>query len=132
MQILSSAILTIGMVSAAGLVRAQTFDPDYPVCMHVVDWGGGYEDCRYLTLASAQCRLPAARPSATSTRITSAQRRRDDETGGTVPPIKLIQRSDLRRPQAIPGTATDPNKPWLTPRAGSRWRGTGWENLALD
>lgn len=47
MRILSSAILTIGVVSAAGLVRAQTFDPDYPVCMHVVDWGGGYEDCRY-------------------------------------------------------------------------------------
>lgn len=58
MRILSSAILTIGMVSAAGLVRAQTFDPDYPVCMHVVDWGGGYEDCRYLTLA--QCAMSAA------------------------------------------------------------------------
>jgi len=58
MRILALAILTIGTVSAAGPARAQTFDPGYPVCMHVVDWGGAYEDCSYFTLA--QCAMSAA------------------------------------------------------------------------
>jgi hypothetical protein len=58
MRILALAILTIGVVSASGPARAQTFDPAYPVCMHVVDWGTVYEDCRYVTLA--QCAMSAA------------------------------------------------------------------------
>jgi Protein of unknown function (DUF3551) len=59
MRILALAILAIGMVSAAGQVRAQTYDPAFPVCMHVVTWGGGaYEDCSFFTLA--QCAMSAS------------------------------------------------------------------------
>ncbi|QWG15458.1 DUF3551 domain-containing protein [Bradyrhizobium sediminis] len=59
MRILALALLIIGTVSAAGQARAQTYDPAFPVCMHVVAWGGGaYEDCTYYTLA--QCAMSAA------------------------------------------------------------------------
>jgi hypothetical protein len=59
MRILAWAILTIGMVSAAGQARAQTYNPAFPVCMHVVFWGGGaYEDCSYYTMA--QCAMSAS------------------------------------------------------------------------
>lgn len=59
MRILALAILAIGMVSAAGQARAQTYDPAFPVCMHVVPvGGGGYEDCTYYTMA--QCAMSAS------------------------------------------------------------------------
>jgi len=58
MRILALAILAIGMVSAAGQAWAQTYDPAFPVCMHVVVWGGPYEDCTYFTLA--QCAMSAS------------------------------------------------------------------------
>jgi hypothetical protein len=59
MRILAWAILAIGMVSAAAPARAQTYDPAYPVCMHVVSPRGSlYEDCRYYTMD--QCRLSAS------------------------------------------------------------------------
>ncbi len=84
MRILALAILAIGMVSAAGQARAQTYDPAFPVCMHVAVWGGPFEDCTYYTMAQCASRLPAARASATSTRITRAQQRRRDETTGGI------------------------------------------------
>jgi hypothetical protein len=53
------AILTIGFIVAAGPVRAQTYDPNFPVCMHVVPrGGGGYKDCTYFTMA--QCQMSAS------------------------------------------------------------------------
>jgi hypothetical protein len=59
MRILALAILATGLVSAAGQARAQTYDPDFPVCMHLVPIGGGsLEDCTYYTLA--QCAISAA------------------------------------------------------------------------
>ena len=59
MRILVLMILVMGMVSAAGQARAQTYDPNSPVCMHVVTAGGGtYDDCTYFTLA--QCAMSAA------------------------------------------------------------------------
>jgi hypothetical protein len=58
MRIPALAILAIGMVSAAEQARAQTYDPAFPVCMHVVIWGGPYEDCTYFTLA--QCAMSAS------------------------------------------------------------------------
>jgi len=57
MRIPALAISAIGMVLAAGQARAQTYDPAFPVCMHLVIWGGGYEDCSYTTMA--QCALSA-------------------------------------------------------------------------
>ena len=53
MRIPVLAILTVGMISATGQARAQTYDPSVPVCMHVVLWGGQWEDCSYQTMA--QC-----------------------------------------------------------------------------
>ena len=59
MRILALAILAIGMVSASAQARAQTYDPGFPVCMHVIPVGGGsYEDCSYYTLA--QCAASAS------------------------------------------------------------------------
>jgi len=59
MRVLALAILTVGMVSAAGQARAQTYDPDFPVCMHLIPMGGGsQEDCAYYTMA--QCAMAAS------------------------------------------------------------------------
>jgi hypothetical protein len=57
MRILAAAILAIGLLSAAGQARAQTYDPAFPVCMHRTVWGGAFEDCTYYTLA--QCAASA-------------------------------------------------------------------------
>jgi Protein of unknown function (DUF3551) len=58
MRVSSMAILAIGMMSAAGSARAQTYDPDFPVCMHVVQIETVYEDCHYYTMA--QCAAAAS------------------------------------------------------------------------
>lgn len=54
----ASAILAIGMVSAAAPARAQTYDPAFPICMHVVQFETSYEDCTYYTMD--QCRASAS------------------------------------------------------------------------
>ena len=47
MRILALAILAIGAVSAAAPAQAQTYDPNYPVCLHV--YGRiSYYDCTLL------------------------------------------------------------------------------------
>jgi Protein of unknown function (DUF3551) len=51
------AMLAIGALSTAAPARAQTFDPDYPVCLHVYGPATYYE-CRYTSLA--QCSAAAA------------------------------------------------------------------------
>jgi hypothetical protein len=54
MRIPALAILVIGVVSSAAPVRAQTYNPRFPICMHVISsWGGSREDCSYYTMA--QC-----------------------------------------------------------------------------
>ena len=58
MRIPALAILAIGMVSAVAPARAQTYDPAFPVCMHVVSWGTTYEDCTYYTMD--QCKMSAS------------------------------------------------------------------------
>jgi hypothetical protein len=63
MRVLASMMMAIAMLSMTGPVHAQTYDPNYPVCLHVVDWGGSYEDCRYRTMA--QCAMSAAGVAAT-------------------------------------------------------------------
>jgi hypothetical protein len=57
-RILALAILAIGMVSAVGQARAQTYDPAFPICMHLVVWGGTREECTFTTLA--QCKMTAS------------------------------------------------------------------------
>jgi glycerol uptake facilitator-like aquaporin len=52
MRKLAMAILALATVSGAGPAAAQTYDPAYPVCLHV--YGRiTYWECRYTSLA--QC-----------------------------------------------------------------------------
>jgi Protein of unknown function (DUF3551) len=56
MRILALAILAIGTVSIWPAV-AQTYDPAYPVCLHV--WGpANYYECTYTSLP--QCNMSAS------------------------------------------------------------------------
>ena len=57
MRILAWAILTIATVLTATPTLAQTYDPAYPVCLHVYKFGGYYE-CRYTSLP--QCNMSAS------------------------------------------------------------------------
>lgn len=63
MRMLALTMLVIAAGSAAGPAAAQTFDPRYPVCMHVYG-DPTYYECQYMTMAacmatasgrSAQC-----------------------------------------------------------------------------
>ena len=56
MRILGSAIIAIGMLST-GPAGAQTYDPTYPICLHVYGPATYYE-CRYTSLA--QCNASAS------------------------------------------------------------------------
>ena len=62
MRIPALMIFAIGMAWAAAPVRAQTYDPHYPVCMHVVGLGSSYYDCSFTSLA--QCAASASGRSA--------------------------------------------------------------------
>ena len=63
MRIPALVILTIATVAAAPSARAQTYDPNYPVCLQVyqgyVDY---YFECTYTSLA--QCYMSASGRSA--------------------------------------------------------------------
>src|SRR5260370_8006304 len=51
MRIPALVILTIATVLTAAPVRAQTYDPAYPVCLHVYQpWGAHYYDCCFTSL----------------------------------------------------------------------------------
>ena len=58
MRTLALTILTMGMALAAGHAQAQRYDPAFPVCLYVVQRGGGsYYRCSYYTMD--QCRASA-------------------------------------------------------------------------
>jgi hypothetical protein len=57
MRIIVLATMSIGMLAAAAPAPAQTYDPAYPVCMHV--FGRiSYYDCRFSSLP--QCAASAS------------------------------------------------------------------------
>ena len=58
MRIPALAILTIATVLTAVPARAQTYDPSYPVCLHVWARGAAYYECRYTSLP--QCNASAS------------------------------------------------------------------------
>ena len=58
MRVVALTILALGALSAAAPARAQTYDPDYPVCLHVYGRGASYYECRYTSLA--QCNATAS------------------------------------------------------------------------
>ena len=61
MRILACAILAAGAIFAVAPARAQTYDPNYPVCLHV--YGRiSYYDCSYTSLP--QCNMSASGRSA--------------------------------------------------------------------
>ncbi|MBC9878424.1 DUF3551 domain-containing protein [Bradyrhizobium sp. INPA01-394B] len=55
-------VMTVGAWLAAAPSQAQTFDPSFPVCMHVYSGasggGGDWYDCSFTSLP--QCRATAA------------------------------------------------------------------------
>jgi hypothetical protein len=57
MHIRAWAILTIATVLTAAPALAQTYNPDYPVCLQTYGIDGGYIACGYTSLA--QCALSA-------------------------------------------------------------------------
>ena len=61
MRILALAILAIGAASAAAPAQAQTYDPRFPVCLHVMG-RISYYDCSYASLP--QCNMSASGRSA--------------------------------------------------------------------
>jgi hypothetical protein len=58
MRIPALAILTIATVLTAAPAGAQTYDPAYPVCLHVYGRGANYYECRYTSLP--QCNASAS------------------------------------------------------------------------
>jgi hypothetical protein len=62
MRILALAILAIGAAVSAVPAQAQTYDPSYPVCLHVYGRGSSYYDCTYTSLS--QCSMSASGRSA--------------------------------------------------------------------
>jgi hypothetical protein len=57
MRHLVLAILAVGAISTAGPARAQTYAPNYPVCLHVYGLIT-YHECRYASLP--QCNVAAS------------------------------------------------------------------------
>jgi hypothetical protein len=58
MRIPALAILATAAVLTAVPVRAQTYDPSYPVCLQTYGIDGGYIECSYHSLA--QCAQSAS------------------------------------------------------------------------
>jgi uncharacterized protein DUF3551 len=58
MRIPALAILTFATILTAAPARAQTYDPAYPVCLHVYTRGANYYECRYTSLP--QCNASAS------------------------------------------------------------------------
>ena len=58
MRILACQIFAIGTILIAAPARAQTYDPNYPVCLQVYTIDGSRIECRYSTLA--QCEASAS------------------------------------------------------------------------
>jgi hypothetical protein len=58
MRIPALAILTIATALTAVPARAQTYNPDYPVCLQTYGIDGDYIECGYTSLA--QCAQSAS------------------------------------------------------------------------
>lgn len=57
MRVLALAVLAISAISVAASARAQTYDPNFPVCLHVYGPVTYYE-CHFVTMA--QCAASAS------------------------------------------------------------------------
>ena len=62
MRVLACTILTIATALVAAPVRAQTYDPGYPVCLQTYGIDGSFIECSFTSLA--QCAATASGRSA--------------------------------------------------------------------
>ena len=62
MRILARLVLAIAMTLAAASAQAQTYDPNYPICLQTYGRAGGYISCSYTSMG--QCGLTASGRSA--------------------------------------------------------------------
>jgi hypothetical protein len=58
MRTLARLILATAMTLAAASAQAQTYDPNYPVCLQTYGRNGGYIACGYTSME--QCRWSAS------------------------------------------------------------------------
>jgi hypothetical protein len=58
MRVLAFTILTVVAVLAAVPARAQTYDPNYPVCLQTYGIDGNFIECSFTSLA--QCAASAS------------------------------------------------------------------------
>jgi hypothetical protein len=58
MRVLTCTVMTIAAALAASPLRAQTYDPNYPVCIQIYSIGGSRIDCSFTSLA--QCAASAS------------------------------------------------------------------------
>jgi Protein of unknown function (DUF3551) len=58
MRTLAGPALLIAMTLAAASVRAQTYDPNYPICLQTFGRNGNYIACGYISMD--QCRWSAS------------------------------------------------------------------------
>ena len=57
-MILAAGIVSAGTVLALAPASAQAYDPRYPVCMTLTEWGGARIDCSFETIP--QCKEAGA------------------------------------------------------------------------
>jgi hypothetical protein len=58
MRILSPVVIGVGALFAAAPAAAQTYDPNFPVCLQVYGVQGVFIECRYTSLG--QCAATAS------------------------------------------------------------------------
>jgi hypothetical protein len=58
MRILAKPVLALAMTLASACAQAQTYDPNYPICLQTFGRNGGYFACGYTSME--QCRLSAS------------------------------------------------------------------------
>jgi hypothetical protein len=58
MRTSAGLVLAIAMTLGTAPAQAQTYDPNYPICLQVFGRAGNYIGCGYTSMA--QCRLSAS------------------------------------------------------------------------
>jgi hypothetical protein len=58
MRTLATPVLAIAMTLAAASAQAQTYDPNYPICLQTFGRNGNAISCGYTSMG--QCRLSAS------------------------------------------------------------------------
>jgi hypothetical protein len=58
MRRFASPVLVVAMTLAAASAQAQTYDPNYPICLQTFGRDGNYIACGYTSMQ--QCRLSAS------------------------------------------------------------------------